>query len=83
MADPLHFEAHPDVPEDRQEGSDSDLARVIVKVRRSGYVPDGFRVRSRVDDLLFTAEAPRSTLRGAEGDPDIESVEYPRRLTLE
>jgi len=83
MADPLHFEAHSDASEERSAESDSDLARVIVKVRRPGYVPDGFRVRSRVDDVLFTAEAPRSTLRGAEDDPDIESLEYPRRLTLE
>lgn len=56
--------------------------RVIVKVHKSGYVPEGFDVRTRVDDLLFTAEASESGLRAAAADPDVQSVERGRGLRL-
>ncbi|ONI84830.1 hypothetical protein ALI22I_30560 [Saccharothrix sp. ALI-22-I] len=54
--------------------------RVIVKVRKPGYVPPGFTVRKRIDDTLFTAEAAESALAAAADDPDVHFVEGSRRL---
>ena len=53
---------------------------MIVKVSRPGYVPEGFDVRVRVDDLLFTAEASERDLRAAAADPNVESVERSRTM---
>jgi hypothetical protein len=54
--------------------------RVIVKVRRSGYVPHGFTVRAKIDDTLYTAEAAEPDVAAARDDPQVESVERARRL---
>jgi len=51
-------------------------------VRKPGYVPDGFTLRTRVDDLLFTAEAREADVTAATADPDVESVERGRPLRL-
>lgn len=56
------------------------VRKVIVKVRRPGYVPPGFVVRARIDDRMFTAEVDEAGLAAAADDPGIESVEHPRRL---
>ncbi len=56
------------------------VQRVIVKVNETGYVPDGFHVRSRIDDLFFTAEASPSAVKAASGDPAVESISEARRL---
>jgi hypothetical protein len=61
---------------------ESGRTRVIVKVRKPGYVPDGFTLRTRVDDLLFTAEAREADVTAAAADPDVESVERGRALRL-
>lgn len=58
------------------------VVRVIVKVNTGGYVPSGFRVRTRVDDELFTAEATEADLTVAAEDPQVESVARARRLDL-
>src|SRR5215218_7123705 len=58
------------------------VQRVIVKVNETGYVPDGFHVRSRIDDLFFTAEASPSAVEAASGDPAVESISEARRLYL-
>ncbi|WP_448624377.1 hypothetical protein [Geodermatophilus sp. URMC 64] len=57
-------------------------SRVIVKVRKPGYVPEGFALRTRVDDLMFTADAGEADLASAAADPDVESVEQGRPLHL-
>ena len=56
------------------------VQRVIVKVNETGYVPEGFHVRSRIDDLFFTAEASPSAVRAASDDPAVESISKARRL---
>jgi len=56
------------------------VQRVIVKVRETGYVPDGFDVRTRIDDLLFTAEASPSAVKAASVDPAVETISAARRL---
>ena len=58
----------------------SDPARVIVKVRTPGYVPDGFELRTRIDDIMFTADATEAALGEAREDPEVESVERARPL---
>jgi len=78
VSDPLRFD---EVPADEPPAGD-DPARVIVKVRRPGYVPDGFRVRTRIDDILFTAEALESDVAAAQADPDVVSVERGRPLRM-
>ncbi len=54
--------------------------RVIVKVHRSGYVPPGFTVRTRIDDTLYTAEAAEPDVASARDDPQVVSVESARRV---
>ena len=56
------------------------VQRVIVKVNETGYVPNGFHVRSRIDELFFTAEASPSAVRAASDDPAVESISEARRL---
>lgn len=56
------------------------VQRVIVKVTETGYVPDGFHVRSRIDDLFFTAEASPGALQAASADPAVESISEARRV---
>lgn len=85
MSEPLRFD---EVPAGQEatgrspDGSGGEPEQVIVKVRRAGYVPAGFAVRSRVDELLFTADASEADLLAASVDPDVESVERARRLHL-
>jgi hypothetical protein len=62
------------------QASGSARSRVIVKVKEPGYVPEGFEVRARVDDILFTADATESALASAAQDPNVESIEHTRRL---
>lgn len=54
--------------------------RFIVKVRQANYVPDGFDVRTRIDELMFTAEADPQAARAASDDPVVESISRARRL---
>lgn len=56
------------------------VERVIVKVTETGYVPDGFHVRSRIDELFFTAEASPSAVKAASHDPAVESISQARRI---
>ncbi|RVU17791.1 hypothetical protein [Methylobacterium oryzihabitans] len=55
---------------------------VIVRVSEPGYVPPGVTVRSRVDALLMTAEAPASHLTALDADPKVESVKLSRPLRV-
>lgn len=64
----------------RRRAAAGEPQRVIVKVRTPNYVPEGFEVRTRVDDVLFTADASHEALEAAGADPDVESVSTPRRL---
>lgn len=76
MSDPLSFDRRPPV----DDPDDPTVQPVIVKVRRPGYVPKGFHVRTRVDELLYTADTTEVDLQAATRDPQVESVERARPL---
>ena len=84
MPETLRFDDESnEIPDPRSStAGESEPVRVIVKVKSPGYVPSGFRVRTRVDDELFTAEASESDLATATIDPQVESVERGQRLNL-
>lgn len=78
MSEPLRFDevSTDQPPADRLRTSEGPgRTRVIVKVREPGYVPEGFRLRTRVDDLLFTADAAEAAVAVASADPHVESIE--------
>ena len=52
----------------------------IVKVRKPGYVPEGFSVRTWIDDTLFTADCSRLDLKNAATDPNVESISPAERV---
>jgi hypothetical protein len=80
VPEPLRFD---EVSAARPRTSEANgRIRVIVKVRKPGYVPEGFMLRTRVDDLLFTAEARDADVVTASADPDVESVERGAPLRL-
>ncbi len=62
-------------------GKDQRL-EMIVKVNVAGYVPSGVRLRARIDDMLFTCEAPADRLHELEADPRIDSVSVSRPLDI-
>lgn len=64
----------------RGEADADEPERFIVKVREANYVPDGFEVRTRIDDLMFTAEAHPQAAQAASDDPAVESISRARRL---
>ena len=75
----LEFQVTPPAADDPSSLA-PNVQRVIVKVNETGYVPDGFHIRSRIDDLFFTAEASPSAVRAASDDPAVESISEARRL---
>jgi hypothetical protein len=60
-----------------------EIVSAIVKVKVPNYVPDGFTVRSRVDETMFTADCSGSALRSAQEDPNVESVALSKRMRLQ
>ncbi|QBR92914.1 hypothetical protein [Nocardioides euryhalodurans] len=84
MPEPLQFDAESgEEPDAAAPDADAEPTRVIVKVCRPGYVPEGFTVRARVDDVLFTAEASASAVLAARDDPEVEAIEHSRPLSLD
>ena len=61
---------------------DDEVVLVIVKVKEANYVPGGFKVRSRIDDEMFTAECAGADLRAAQSDPKVESIALTKRLRV-
>jgi len=54
---------------------------LIVKVRKSGYVPPGITVRSQIGDYIFTADCENmAALNAAREDVNVESVAVSERL---
>ncbi|GAA3688261.1 hypothetical protein GCM10023081_26980 [Arthrobacter ginkgonis] len=82
--DPHRDDSHHDArqAEQRPPAEGDAVVRVIVKVNTGGYVPAGFRVRTRVDEEMFTAEATEADLTVAADDPRVESVARAHRLDL-
>jgi len=52
----------------------------IVKVRKPRYVPDGFSVRTWIDDTLYTADCTGIDLQNASKDPNVESISPAERV---
>jgi hypothetical protein len=57
-----------------------ETVELIVKSRKSNYVPPGVAVRARIDPYLFTGEAPASVLSQLEQDPEVVSVSLGKKL---
>jgi hypothetical protein len=60
--------------------SDDENTSVIIKVKKAGYVPPGFTVRTRIDAFMFTADASGANLRAAQEDPEVESISLSKKL---
>ena len=60
-----------------------ETIEAIVKVRVPDYVPDGVRLRARVDATMFTATIPSDRLTTILEDPNVQSVERSKRLRIE
>ena len=54
--------------------------KVIVRVQTAGHVPAGARLRSRIDQNLFTAEIDSSRLADVAADPDVVAISPARRI---
>lgn len=64
----------------KHHDAQSEPESVIVKVTEPGYVPSGFTVRTRIDEILFTADAKPADVAAAKEDPNVEAVDRARRL---
>jgi hypothetical protein len=53
---------------------DAANGAVILKVKKMGYVPEGFVVQSRIDDLIFTALGGSGAIEAARADVDVVSI---------
>jgi hypothetical protein len=53
---------------------------VIVKVAEAGYVPPGFLVRSRIDEVMFTATCASEALAAASSDSRVVSITHSERF---
>ena len=54
--------------------SGNEKISLIVKVKKPGYVPEGFNVRTRISEYLFTADSYPSMLHIHEHNRNIESI---------
>jgi hypothetical protein len=52
----------------------------VVEVNRGGYVPRWLKIRSRIDDTIFTADLETAALGRLEKDPQVKSVAVSMRL---
>lgn len=64
------------LPVPRQAGPMS----VIVRVNKPGHVPAAATVRSRIDDLIFTAEIDAARLPEVTADPHVVAVSAADRI---
>jgi len=61
--------------------SEDDIqVAVIVKVRKPNHIPQGMTVRSRISELVFTANTTLAALAKAEQDPLVVSIGAPRPI---
>lgn len=76
--EPGHLELRAGPPPDPGES-----LKVIVKVDEPGYVPEGFRVRARIDEVMFTADTTAAAVAAADRDPRVVSISASRPLQQE
>lgn len=60
----------------------TESVEAIIKVNEPDYVPDSFRVRSRIDAYMVTGETSAENLIKLENDPKVESVSVSRSLRV-
>lgn len=53
---------------------------VIVHVRKANYVPEWVSLRSKITDLIFTADINKADLNKLEADEQVSSVSINERL---
>ena len=53
---------------------------VIVYVRKANYVPEWISLRSKITDLIFTADINKADLNKLEADEQVSSVSINERL---
>lgn len=53
---------------------------VIVHVRKANYVPEWITLRSKITDLIFTADIKKGDLNKLEADEQVTSVSINERL---
>ncbi|MFE1602943.1 hypothetical protein [Methylobacterium sp. ID0610] len=58
------------------------LLEAIVKVLEPGYVPPTVKLRTRIDDLMLTAETEAGSLPELDKDPKVVSVSVSRPMRL-
>lgn len=63
----------PPQPQVNEKASEGKVS-VIVKVKTPGYVPEGFDVRSRINDYIFTADSSLGAVQSHEHNDDIVSI---------
>jgi hypothetical protein len=63
-----------------EQFSPDDIVTAILKVKRRNYVPKEVKLRSRVDDLMFTGELAARELKKVESDNNVVSVAVSKRL---
>ena len=59
-----------------------ELVEAVFKVDKADYVPEGVRVRSRINATIFTGELQSSVLEQIEDDANVVSISLSRKLRL-
>jgi len=65
-----------------QDIANDEKLTAIVKVKKSGYVPDNMELRSRIDETMFTAEFYSQLIESLEEDEAIESVSISKETQI-
>ena len=69
-----------------EAGSDEEVRperlTAILKVNREGYVPENVQLRTRIDDLMFTAEFDAKALKSLDSDELVNSVAISESLKI-
>lgn len=65
----------------RTKSTNEKLA-LIVKVKEPGYVPEGFQVRTRINEYLFTAEGAPAAVQSNRHNDAIESISINEPLQM-
>jgi hypothetical protein len=65
-----------------KDTTSKEKVSLIVKVNKPGYVPEGFDVRTRINDYIFTADSSPATLQLHEHNQNIESISPSIRLKM-
>lgn len=64
----------------KPESKEGQKVSVIVKTTKANYVPTGVKLRTRIDDFLFTADTSSQHIDKLHDNPGVESVSVNKRL---